>query len=210
MCVSEHHLWLLKAWEGLLSRADYREAQRQHATERPVHLLGDQDALTALLGSAECADVPLHLLRRGRDIAQCAGPSGFTPVERIGSLCWGLPPFLHAVGVKPWQHGAKWRYAGDRVARLRAAYEDAHTRLSPYTIVARTIALEAGVSAEAYAPRNPVEQALLCLGRRWPQLPELPLAIVDATVRWIRKRFAIGRYGETGAPAPAAAKHSSP
>jgi hypothetical protein len=110
-----------------------------------------------------------------------------------------LPPLVHAVGVKPWHHSAYWRYDGGRAVRGRAAYEDLHSRLSPYTIVARTLAEEAGVSAEAYRPRNVVERAILRAGSRWPQLPELPLAVVDSTVRWTRRRLAVGRYHVTSA-----------
>jgi len=192
--VSRSHRALLEDWDQLLVREDYRTAQQEHATARPLHLVSDQDALTALLGSAAYADLPLHLLRRGRDIAQCAGPSGFTPGERIVSLWRGLPPLIHAVGVKPWHHGAYWRYDGGRLARLRASYEDLHSRLSPYTVVACGLAEEAGVSVESYRPRTAAERVILRWGRRWPQLPELPLALGDTAVRWIRKVVAIGRY----------------
>ena len=198
--VTEGHRALLEDWERLLAREDYRDAQSRHATERPVHLVGDQDALTALLGSEPYSDFRLHLLRRGHDIAQCAGPSGFTPVERIASLPTGVPPLLHAVGVKPWQHGARWRYDTGRMGRMRAAYEDLHSRLSPYTIVARTLAVEAGVSADPYAPRNRVERGLLRLGGRRPQLPELPVAIADSFVRRARKQLAVGRFRRSAQP----------
>ena len=198
--VGLQHRDVLEDWAALLVRRDYRDAQGVHATQRPLQLVGNQDALTALLGSAPYADLPLHLLRSGRDIAQCAGPSGFTPAERLASLRHGLPPLLHAVGVKPWQHGAAWRYDGGRVHRLRAAYEDLHSRLSPYTVVARTLSEQAGVLTQAYAPRNGAERTLLRLGRRWPEAPELPIAIVDSRVRRLRKRLAIGRFAP-GAPA---------
>jgi hypothetical protein len=192
--VTKRHRPLLDDWDQLLASDEYRSAQQDHATDRPLHMVGDQDALTALLGSSRYADLPTHLLRRGRDIAQCAGPSGFTPLERLASLRRGLPPLVHAVGVKPWHHGAYWRYNGGRIARQRAAYEDLHLRLSPYTIVARTLAEDAGVSVWAYRPRNVAERALLRLGRRWPQLPELPLAVGDTAARRIRRRLAMGRY----------------
>jgi hypothetical protein len=89
--VSEHHVGLLERWAELLERPDYRAAQELPARERPLHMLGDQDALTALLGSREYGAVALHLLRRGREIAQCGSPAGYLPSERIRGLWSPLP-----------------------------------------------------------------------------------------------------------------------
>ncbi len=81
----------------------------------------------------------------GRDIAQCAGPAGFSPTERLATLGRGSPAIYHSVGVKPWQHGAAWRYGRTPGSRARARYEDLHLRLSPYTAVARRFAPGADV-----------------------------------------------------------------
>ena len=207
--VGQHHRKLLEDWAALLLSPEYRvprpgygdKTQTRHTGhgrrlrrrrwQFSLSLATDQCALTALLGSAQYEDLCLHLLRSGRDIAQCCGPSGFTPLERVGSLLWGPPPLVHAQGVKPWYQGAAWRRSGSRMGRLRIAYEDVHLRLSPYSIAARQIAEDAGVSRELCAPRNAMERVLLRLGQRWPQLPELPLAILDAVGRRMRKWLGI-------------------
>jgi hypothetical protein len=192
--VSAQHRDVLERWAAMLQSDEYVAAQGRPAMERPLHMVSDQDVLTALLGSAPFAHTDVHLLRRGLDIAQCAGPAGYTPRERLASLGRRSPALYHSVGVKPWEHGADWRYGTTRGARARAGYEDLHLRLSPYTVVARRFADAADVSLQALAPRNGVERALLWLGRRWPQLPELPLAVFDISVRRLRQLLRISRY----------------
>jgi hypothetical protein len=190
LMVSSHHRDLLERWDELLGSDAYAAAQRRPAMERPLHMVSDQDVLTALLGSEDFADTKVHLLRRGLDIAQCAGPAGFTPQERLATLCGSSPALYHSVGVKPWQHGASWRYGSTRRSRARARYEDLHLRLSPYTAVARRFAPAAGISLKA-APRHSV---VTWLGTRWPELPELPLAVMDMSVRRMRRVLRISRY----------------
>ncbi|HYZ80092.1 MAG TPA: hypothetical protein VE571_02425 [Solirubrobacteraceae bacterium] len=194
LVVSDRHRRLLERWQELLDSDAYVAAQQRPALERPLHMVGDQDVLTALLGSAEFADTQVHLLRRGLDIAQCAGPAGFTPSERLASLGGRSPALYHSVGVKPWQHGAAWRFGTTRRSRARARYEDLHLRLSPYTVVARRFAHAAGLSLDAVAPRNRIERALVRIGNRWPQLPELPLTVIDISVRRLRRLLRISRY----------------
>lgn len=174
------HVGLLEQWRSLLSRPDYVSAQMKPWYERPVHMVGDQDALTALLGSADFAGVKMRQLTRGVDIAHCDGPAGFSVIERLRSLRTGMPPFVHSMSVKPWQHGAPWRFQGDRKRRIRSTYEDMRLRLSPYTILARQLADSAGVSGSAFDSGHRWRQSF---GDRWPQLPELPLAIFDSCVR---------------------------
>ncbi len=50
--VTPDHVELLGAWQELLARPEYQAAQRRPWNERPMHLVGDQEVLTALLGSA--------------------------------------------------------------------------------------------------------------------------------------------------------------
>lgn len=192
--VSAQHRQLLERWAELLESEVYVAAQRRPALERPLHMVSDQDVLTAVLGSAPFADTKVHLLRAGLDIAQCAGPAGFSPMERLATLGRRSPAIYHSVGVKPWQHGAAWRYGTTPRSRARARYEDLHLRLSPYTAVARRVAPRADVSLEVAAPRNRFERALVWIGGRWPQLPELPLAVFDVSVRRLRRLLRIARY----------------
>src|SRR5262249_5971923 len=61
-----------------------------------------QDALTALLASQEYANVPLKILKRGKDIIQYFGSHGYTISERLSNVVFGAPTFIHSQGPKPW------------------------------------------------------------------------------------------------------------
>jgi len=77
------HVPLLERWRDMLTMPDYRAAQKLGIGQRPLHLMGDQEVLTALRGAVDWQDVPVRLLRRGLDVAQCYGPGGFSPRERL-------------------------------------------------------------------------------------------------------------------------------
>ena len=99
------HLELLTLWEQLLNDPTYLEAQALgYKEEKPLHLLGDQDVLTALLGSKQFENLPLKLLHRGSEIIQDIPGRGYTVQERIENLKRNqLAPLLHAQGdAKPW------------------------------------------------------------------------------------------------------------
>ena len=49
-------------------------------------MTGDQDVLTALLGSERYAGIPMNVLERGRDIVMNFGPAGYTVMERLRNL----------------------------------------------------------------------------------------------------------------------------
>ena len=123
--VTRAHLPLLGAWEALLRTPEYRAAQQQPLADRPVWYKGDQDLLTALLGSAEFSDIPIHWLRRGRDVAHCfqLGGVGYNVLERLAnSAARAEPIFAHSCGDRPWRppHGNT----------------TLHLETSPYTLVA--------------------------------------------------------------------------
>ena len=190
--VSTDHVPLLEAWRSLLADPAYAAAQQGPWQQRPLHLLGDQEVLTALLGSREFAHVPLHLLRQGVDIAQCYGPAGFTPAARLRAALPGgrVPALVHAMGVKPWEQR---RHDGSALGRARRTYEQAHSRWSPYTAVAAAHRDEVGADG-AWLPR-------LSPGRGADAralLAELPLALVDHSVRTVRRRMGIARYEVRG------------
>src|SRR5262249_42411418 len=84
--VTAKHIQLLQAWQKLLGHPVYIRAQALPWQKRPLHMISDQEVLTALLGAEDFSHIPFALLERGVDIAQCFGPSGFTPWERIKSL----------------------------------------------------------------------------------------------------------------------------
>ncbi len=101
--VTAAHRELLNTWKDFLARPEYREAQKLQPMHcRPLHLQGDQDVLTALLGAAAFRNIPVVYLRRGREIVQSIGPAGYTIGERIRNLGSGLPPLIHGVHPKPW------------------------------------------------------------------------------------------------------------
>ncbi|PQO28774.1 hypothetical protein [Blastopirellula marina] len=100
--VTDSHREFLNAWQELIRRPDYVALQAGPWNERPFYMMGDQDAMSALLGSEAFSHVPVRYLRKGRDIAQCFGADGYSPLDRLRN--WqGLPPFVHAQGAKPWR-----------------------------------------------------------------------------------------------------------
>lgn len=129
--LSTVHRGLIEAWRELLLHPDYRAAQASDWTTRPPHMMGDQDVLTALLCSERFADIPVKILRRGKDILQLFGPLCFSVKERLTVLTTGLPYFIHAQGTKPWKVRSA-SAAGKRpwYEPLFLPYQDT----SPYTL----------------------------------------------------------------------------
>lgn len=169
------HLDLLEAWRACLESPAYREAQERPWFERPLHVQGDQEVFTALLSSERFARLPIRFLRRGRDIIQFFGSSGFTLRERFRTLVAGLPMFVHSQGYRPWWPAAEAVGVTGRLAQL---YND----LSPYTTLARR-------HAEALADRTwlrPRSLAARLLTTRHPALTGLPVAVLADLARWSR------------------------
>jgi hypothetical protein len=136
--VTRAHVPLLQRWQQLLESEAYTQAQRRPWDERPIHMIGDQDVLTALLSGQEFVDVPVVRLRRGAEIIQYFGPPGYTTRERMSNLRTGLPPFVHEQGGgKPWYLDGTHRYAG-----LRAAVDRLYSELSPYRCCAASYQAE--------------------------------------------------------------------
>ena len=102
LLVTSRHAELLEAYRILLNDQHYRRVQRLHQYERPVHMIGDQDVLTALLASARFSDLPIRYIKRGGEMALTVGPPGYTIMERLANLGRGLPPLIHCGGLKPW------------------------------------------------------------------------------------------------------------
>jgi hypothetical protein len=135
--VTGAHRSLLQRWQDLLGSPNYREAQRLHWRTRPLHMVSDQDALTALLASEEFAHVPLKILRRGGDIVQYFGPYGYTLRERWSHTFGAGPSFVHAQGPdKPWTTSWPRPKIRDPKQYFNAMYLD----LSPYTLIASSYA----------------------------------------------------------------------
>lgn len=196
--VTPHHVELLKAWQTMLAHPAYRQAQLQPYYERPLHMLTDQEVLTALLGATEFSQIPVEMLERGVDIAQCFGPAGYTPTERLHNIRQGLPAFIHSMGRKPWLRvpspSSIWSSEEPLLRRVRKYYDYIHLELSPYTSIARKYREQLGEEASWLETKSTLARFLATLLAGHPTLQGFPLALFDAGVRHARRRFRIGRY----------------
>jgi hypothetical protein len=132
--VSQQHKELLYHWQKIVTKEDYLLEQAKPAAQRNQHMLGDQDALSALLASEEFCSIPVRPLRHSVEILQHHGAGAYGPVQRWSNLIHGMSPVIHAMGtVKPWK-------MPDRPRLLRSPrdyYERAYLELSPYVHFAR-------------------------------------------------------------------------
>lgn len=174
--VGQAHRALLGAWHEALGTAAYREAQAAPWYERPPHLAGDQEVLTALLSSEQFAAIPILFLRRGRDIVQFFGSAGYTVAERLRHLRSGMPSFVHSLGFRPW-----WPVPPPR-SGWSARFTYLYTALSPYTVLARDYA-DALEDPRWLAPPTLAARMLTTAS---PPLTGLPLALVADVLRLAR------------------------
>ncbi len=171
--VTKSHESLLARWMELMATDAYREAQNKPWDERPLHLLGDQDVLSALLSSVEFAHVDVLFLKRRSDIVQYFGNLGYTVVERFAHLVKGLPTFVHSQGWKPWFGSASRQGHASSGERLRRLYSD----LTPYSMVARHYAAELP-SRTWLRPASALIAIFRIVGFLQAPLVGLPLALV--------------------------------
>ena len=162
--VSAVHRPLLHAWAERMGRADFQNAQRDLSAPRPTHLAGDQDVLEALLCSSDYCGIPVRQLRAGIDIAQCWWVFGYAFHHRLRALFLGLPPIVHALGVKP------WRVTGNSLAMLA-------TELHPYNRVARKFADDVQEDISWTRPHSTAARILTLLGSGSIVLPGMYLQI---------------------------------
>ena len=198
--VTRAHVPLLQAWKTMMAHPRYLAAQAGPWYERPLHMIGDQEVLTALLGATQFADTPVKLLRRGADIAQCFGPAGFTPLERIRSLFAGGPAVVHALGAKPGRRPAtppSLRHAGMPVGRaLRAYYDHVALEVSPYTIAAMAHASDLGEETGWLQARTLPARLLRAKSPGHVHLSGLPLAAFDHLIKFLRSRLGLSRFSQ--------------
>jgi hypothetical protein len=100
--VTPNHIPLLERWRDLLRDPRYLRYQTLPFHERPLHFLGGQDALNALLGSREFGHIPIHWIRAGRDVIHSGGALAYSLSERLAGLFRRIPPFVHGQGTKLW------------------------------------------------------------------------------------------------------------
>jgi hypothetical protein len=198
--VTRTHVPLLKAWQTMMAHPVYLQAQANPWYARPLHMIGDQEVLTGLLGASEFAHIPVRLLRRGVDIAQSFGPAGVTPGERLHAVRRGCPAFIHTMGQKPWQRADSPRAAFERghgmVGKLRGYYEFLALDVSPYSLAAVAHAGAMKEPTDWMQPRSLPGRAFTALTGGSVFLAGMPLAIFDHLVRFARRRLGIARYAE--------------
>ena len=132
--VTALHRPMLEAWHALLSTEVYLAEQAKPIPLRDRNILGDQDALSALLASQQFAGVPVRRLRHASEILQHHGAGAYGFAQRWQTLRHGLPPLIHAMGtVKPWKMPDRPSLTG----QPRVYYERVYLELSPYLHLAR-------------------------------------------------------------------------
>jgi hypothetical protein len=192
--VTPEHVGLLKAWQLMLQHPIYARAQALPWYDRPLHMITDQEALTALLGSQPYASIPMALLRRGVDIAQCMGPGGFTPWERVRALRSGLPGLIHSMGIKPWTKEAMPPRLQLNLQTWRKYYDYLHMELTPYVSTARKYGPALKEDISWMKLKSKTARVMTAIAAHSPILQEFPLSLVDAEVRRWRRWRKIARY----------------
>ena len=184
--VTKNHYRLMGRWWELLQSNEYQEAQQKAWEQRPVHMLGDQDVLTALLTSKEHSQIPIYILRRGKQILQFDGVYGYTVAERMRNLLGDGPTFVHSGAGKPWSD--RWRLEPDN--GLREYIKKVYLDLSPYTLSALRFRHELGRSTEWMEPHYALSRILRAMGIGRPALVGLPMAVfadLARAVKYLRK-----------------------
>lgn len=185
MSATESHRQFIEQWKAMLGSAEYQHWQAQPRHSRPLYFRGSDAVLLALLGSKAHETLPIHLLKSGRNIAQCLNPSSYTPDERIVSLIHGTPPIVHAMGDKPWMMVGK--------------AEQLYAAMSPYACVARRYSEVLGGSSDWLEIPQAWAKRWYGLVNGHPALASLPFCLHDWLKRLgIRSTISTIRYFCTG------------
>ena len=174
----------MERWWELLQSDAYQRCQRNEAwRERPIHMQGDQDVLTALLTSTEFAHIPLRALRRGKDIVQFDGVWGYTTAERTRALLGHGPTFIHSMGCKPWI--APWKSA--RRNDLREYLKMVYLDVSPYTLSSAKFRPDLGCDTNWMCAHYKFSAILRSLAMQHPALTGLLMAVFFDIARLIKR-----------------------
>ncbi len=182
---TKSHYSLMARWRELLESERYRSAQRQDWRSRPLHMLGDQDVLTALLASEEFADVPIQILLRGKDIVQYFGPYGYTMRERLMGISGHKPTFIHAIGQKPWLR----KTDRPNPQSIKNYLYDLYLDLSPYTLEARKYQKDLSEQSLWMEAHSFVGLVLRAIGFWQSPMVGLPIAAFADLVRLAKRSF---------------------
>ena len=187
--VTKSHYGLVQRWWELLQSSAYQDSQRKQWRQRPAHMLGDQDVLAALLTSEEFSEIPVHILRRGRDILQFNGVYGYTVAERIRNLLTGRPTFIHSFAGKPWSE--RW---SEPSANLTDYLKRVYLDLSPYTLLAMQFSPELDCDVEWMKPHYMFTKTLRAVGLGIPELVGFPIAVLMDFVRIAKRTWKTNRF----------------
>lgn len=190
--VTARHAPLLDRWKSILRSDLYQTADRRF-------ILGDQDVLGGLLGSAEFSHMPVAALRTARDIAHDMLPGDFGAFRRIATLARGEPQFVHAQGRKTW-----------RYARGSAEAMALQSQLSLHRHWARTLLPDLPADQTGWITDDgAVSRAMTRLFPTRPSLRGLPLGVIGSAqnlayiLRNLLRRDPTFRVGQTPvSPAP--------
>jgi hypothetical protein len=186
--VTRLHYRLLQQWRAMLESTEYRKVQQQVWEDRPIHMMGDQDALTALLSSIQYARVPLRIMKRGKEILQYLGPDGYTVYERVVNIIKGLPMFIHSQGTKPWVETWHSKERRKLINYIDAVYLD----LSPYTIAATSLRAELECESTWMEAHFALSAVMRTVGMWYIPLVGLPIALGFDIIRFAKRVF-LGR-----------------
>lgn len=181
--VTRSHVPLLQKWKVLLENDAYKQEQQKPYARRPIQAASDQDVLTALLSSTEFSNISIKRLSRGKDIIQYFGPAGYTLKERFHNLLFGLPPFIHAQGIKPWRSPSKQELQ----VGLRRYYVPLLIALSPYNLVAARYRQDLDETTTFLDTTSGLGNVLKALALGNPCLAGLPLSVAYSTLKLIRQ-----------------------
>jgi hypothetical protein len=178
--VTRHHEELLHAWQRVIGTEAYLAEQAKPTEQRNQHMLGDQDALSALLASKEFCYIPVKRLMHTNEILQHHGAGAYGPMQRWSNLIHGMPPLIHAMGtVKPW----KMPERPGLLSSPRDYYERTYLELSPYVHSARQYRSELEEDAGWLDTRTFAAMVGTLAAFNWPALKGL----VQATLHRARR-----------------------
>jgi lipopolysaccharide biosynthesis glycosyltransferase len=180
---TRRHYHLMERWWDLLQSEEYQSCQQREWRKRGIHMLGDQDVLTALLTSTEFAQIPLRTLRRGKHIVQFDGIWGYTTLERTRNLLGDGPTFIHSIGGKPWVV----RWESERPKHLGEYVKMVYLDMSPYTLSSAKFTEVLGRETNWMRAHYKLSSILRFLAMHHPALTGLPMALFADIARLIKR-----------------------
>jgi hypothetical protein len=180
------HLPLLRRWRDALADPRYVHVQTLPFSQRPRHMLSDQDVLFSLLGSYDFRDIPVIVLKGGIDIIHCGGALGYSLSMRLSGLGRPLPTFLHAIAGKPW-----W-VLSDTYRQCHSAWFSFYRGLlqetSPYVREARKYRDKIEMPMPWLERHTLLGRALNCAGFGNHALTGMPLTLAAMFLKLIRRK----------------------